>query len=218
MWGGCVCMWCVHVGCVRVVCVRVWGGVRCLRAAVTLLDAPFLPYWNVLGFTSQMGAPPAAAPVSESRGGVPGWRGGEKTAFPSSDLCPHPAVSFALALNCFAVFSEQGQPLLEPGVVIKPRKFSVDMILLSNQHSVFQFCQLSSSLPGSDVFLGGDLFHNLLLQLVVMSPYSKTAPQAFFVFLDVLERYRQILLQNWVSDVSLMFDSGGAFLEGRPQC
>lgn len=164
------------------------------------------------------GRPAHAAPVSESGEEVQGAEAERRPLSHPQISVPHPAVSFALALNCFAILSEQGQPLIEPGAVIKPRKFSVDMILLSNQHSVFQFCQLSSSLPGSDVFLGGDLFHNLLLQLVVMSPYSETAPQAFFVFLDVLERYRQILLQNWVSDVSLMFDSGGAFLEGRPQC
>lgn len=76
---------------------------------------------------------------------------------------------------------------------------------------------MSRGLPGSNVFLGRGLFHNLLLDLAVLSPYSKTGPQAFFVFLDVLERYRQILLQNWISDVSSTLDSCGACLEGRPQ-
>ena len=62
---------------------------------------------------------------------------------------PHPAVSFALVLSCFGVYflfffffrcvfsKNKGRLLQHRSVVIKPRKFSVDMILLSNQHYVF---------------------------------------------------------------------------------
>lgn len=53
------------------------------------------------------------------------------------------------------------------------------MTLWSNQHSVFKFCWLSNHVLGSNFFSSSlDLFHNILLHLAVMSPYSETFPQS----------------------------------------